>query len=141
MAGETKLFGRAADVRVPTCSRHVVGMTLLCEVCGNARRCAAGICGEGLMRRHGSRMIVLAFLILIGIVGQAEATILTFDGWLGQLSLVAAPGFLVHLNSFDLAGFTPCTNCTNQPVRVLDGSNNVLVDDPHLALLPTHSDF
>jgi hypothetical protein len=64
--------------------------------------------------------------------------------WLGQISLVAASGF-VHLNSFDLAGY--CATQINQPLRILDGDNKVLIDLTPVDVLAvlgeikTHSTF
>lgn len=48
-----------------------------------------------------------------------------FQAWLGEISLVAASGFLVHLNSFQLAGWG---TVSGQPLRILDGNGNVLLD-------------
>jgi len=45
----------------------------------------------------------------------------------GEISFIAAPGFNVSLNSFDVAGW-PCVNHLSQPLRFLDGAYNVLLD-------------
>lgn len=48
---------------------------------------------------------------------------------MGEISLIADPGFSVTLNSFDLAGGTTHDyDFEHQPLRIVDGSYNILVD-------------
>ncbi len=51
----------------------------------------------------------------------------TVNGYFGEISLIAAPGYTVDLHSFVLGGY-PSADQPNQTVRILDGAYNIVED-------------
>lgn len=49
------------------------------------------------------------------------------SGAYGEVALTPDPGFAVRLNSFDVGGW-PDVDHLNQPLRILDGAGNILLD-------------
>ncbi len=60
-----------------------------------------------------------------------------WTGHAGEITLTPDPGYVVRLNSFDLAGWYE-TTFTSQPVRLLDGAGNILLDLGPATVLGAH---